>query len=162
MKTCPPSIEQNGWINRANPCVECERIRFGEVGVGNNQCSWPEAVRKRRKRQTKTRGKALVIPCASRWRLRGRAQNPLLRPKPPLPGYIQCHCPFAECGPRSRMSPRYGRKDKPARAETHRIEEGVAALYRLKPLQIPRAEGDAPPKYTRSSREENLKECSRF
>ena len=99
--------------------------------MGNSQCSRPEAVRKRRKRRTKVKGKTLVIGCASLWRLRGRAQNPLRRPKPPLPDCIQCHCPSAVCGPRSRMSPRYGRKDKPAKAKTHRIEEGVAATLSL-------------------------------
>ncbi len=39
------------------------------------------------------------------------------------------------------MSPLYGRKDKSAKAETHRIEEVVDAL-------IPRAEEVAPPNYT--------------
>jgi hypothetical protein len=32
------------------------------------------------------------------------------------------------------MSPLYGRKDKSAKAETHRIEEAVAALYPLAPF----------------------------
>jgi hypothetical protein len=48
-KNMPASNEQNGWINRANPCVECERIRFGEVGAGNSKYLQPKAVRKTRK-----------------------------------------------------------------------------------------------------------------
>jgi hypothetical protein len=99
--------------------------------VGNSKHSRPEAVRNKRKQRTKTKGKTLVIRCASlRW-LRGQAQNPHRRPEPLSPGCIQCHCPSAVCGPRSRMSPRYGRQDKSAIAETHRIEESVAALYPL-------------------------------
>lgn len=99
--------------------------------MGNSKHSRPEAVCNKRKRRTKTIGKTLLIRSASlRW-LRGQAQNPLQQPKPPSPGCIQCHCPSAVCGPRSRMSPRYGRQDKSARAESRRIEESVAALYSL-------------------------------
>ena len=46
------------------------------------------------------------------------------------------------------MSPLYGRKDKSAKAETHRIEEVVDALYRFRPSQSPHAEEVAPPNYT--------------
>jgi hypothetical protein len=46
------------------------------------------------------------------------------------------------------MSLLCGRKDKPAKAETPRIEEGVAALFCFYSSQIPRAEEDAPPNYT--------------
>ena len=134
IKTCPPSNEQNGWINRANPCVECERIRFGEVGAGNSKYLQPEAVRKTRKDQMRVKGNAFGRQSASRWRLRGRAQSPLQQPKPRSPDRIQCHCPSAGCDPRSRMFQRHGRRDKPLKGTTRRIEEFVAALYPLMPF----------------------------
>jgi hypothetical protein len=46
------------------------------------------------------------------------------------------------------MSPPLGRQDRPAKAEMHRIEEAVAALYRFEPLQIPGAEANSPSNYT--------------
>ena len=133
IKTCPPSNEQNEWINRANPCVECERIRFGEVGAGNSKYLQPEAVSKPRKDQLKVKGNGLGRRRASRW-LRERSQSPLQRPQPRSPDCIQCHCPSAGCDPRSRMFQRRARRDKPLKGTTQRIEEVVAALYFLIPF----------------------------
>jgi hypothetical protein len=81
----------------------------------------------------KVKGNAFGRQRASRWRLRGRAQSPLQQPKPRSPDRIQCHCPSAGCDPRSRMFQRHGRRDKPLRGTTRRIEEFVAALYPLMP-----------------------------
>ena len=135
------------------------QIRFEGVGVEKNLCLRRVEVRKSRKRRTKKKGETPVIGCASLWRPHGRAQSPLRRPTLRSLGCIQCHCLSAVCGPRNRKSPRHGRKDKPGEAETHRIEEGVAALYRLKPLQISRADEDAQLTILAVSREENLKAC---
>src|ERR1700687_1484938 len=143
IKTCPPSIRRSDDQSCQSLCGE--RIRFGEEGTGNSQCLRPATVRSKRKPTTKTKGKTWVMRCASLWR---RVQRPLRRPKPPRPGCIQCHCLSGVCDPRSRMSLLCGRKDKPAKAETPRIEEGVAALFCFCSSQIPRGEEDAPPNYT--------------
>src|ERR1700680_954419 len=97
-----PALERTEWMDqRANPCVECERIRFEEVGAGNSKCLQPEAVRKTGKDRMKVKGDALGRRRASRWRTRERAQSPLQQPKPRSPDRIQCHCPSAGCDPRS-------------------------------------------------------------
>ena len=134
IKTCPPSNEQNGWINRANPCVECERIRFGEVGAGNSKYLQPKAVRKTRKDRMKVKGNALGTRRASRWRSRERSQSPPQQPKPRSPDCIPCHCPSAGCDPRSRMFQQRARRHKPIKGTTQRIEEVVTALYPLMPI----------------------------
>src|SRR5216684_1215782 len=113
-----------------------ERIRFGEEGVGNRQRSRPETVRRKRRR-TETTAKTLVTRCPSRWWPRGRSQNLLRRPKPPSPRCIQCRCLSPVCDPSSRMSQLNGRKDKPVKAEMHRIEEAVAALDGFRSSHIP-------------------------
>ena len=51
--------------------------------------------------------------------------------------FLECVIPEVECP--------HGRKDKSAKAETHRIEEVVGALYCFRPSQIPRAEVPSPP-----------------
>jgi hypothetical protein len=57
------------------------------------------------------------------------------------------------------MPPRHGRQDKPAKAETHRIEEAFAALYPLAAVCQPgvRTTHAAYPLYCSFVPEENLK-----
>ena len=137
IKTCPPSNEQNRWINRANPCVECERIRFGEVGAGNSKYLQPKAVRKTTKDRMKVKGNALGKRRASRWRSRERSQSPPQQPKPRSPDCTQRHCPSAGCDPRSRMFQQRTRTHKPIKDTTQRIEEVVTVLYPL--MSFPRS-----------------------
>src|SRR6266853_477489 len=81
-------------------------------------------------------GDTVRITMAATW----ASPKPAPVTKATITRLFQCHCLSAVCDPRSRISPLYGRRDKSAKAETHRIEEVVDALYRFKPAQIPRAE----------------------
>jgi hypothetical protein len=56
MKPFPPSIKESEWIDPMDQCVERERIRFGEAGVGNNLYLRSWEVPKNRTRPRREKG----------------------------------------------------------------------------------------------------------
>src|SRR5882762_9021153 len=132
LKTCPPPIKEREWISPTPLCrAGANQIRRGWGGEKSVLAAGGGAQEQQPPKEDKRQdvSDTVRISTAATW----VSPKPAPAIKTRITRLYSMSCLSALCDPRSQTSPRHGRKGKPGEAETHRIEEGVAALYPLMP-----------------------------